>query len=476
MKTFRHVIVVILCLGTVSLAQTDRTKKPEPQKIPPLKLPSIQRAALSNGLGIMLVEHHELPVVQMQLVICSGSSLDPAGKSGLALLTAQMADEGTTKRDALKIADDLDFIGANLSVGSSDDATFASLLTIKEHLAAALDIYADVIQNASFPATEWDRIKKSHLAGLLAQKDQPATVASNVFAKITYGSDHPYGNPSQGTEASVGAITLDDLKSYYETHYKPNNGTLIVVGDVTMKEIRPLIEKHLGGWKKGTAPKPAFSKAPTVDATRIFLIDKPEAAQSEIRIGHVGTSRSTKDYFALTVLNTILGGQFSSRINMNLRESKGYTYGARSQFVMIKEAGPFVASSAVRTNVTDSSVIEFMSELRKIVAEDVTSQELEFAKNSLIRRQAQTFETPGQIAGQLMNLVLYDLPDSYFNNYVQEFETIAVADVRKAARAYIHPDKSNIVIVGDVAAIRGGLEQLGYGAAKILSPDGAMIQ
>ena len=259
MKTLQRVVVLILCLGAVSLAQTDRTKRPEPQKIPPLKLPSIQRAALSNGLTIMLVEHHELPVVQMQLVMRSGSSLDPAGKSGVALLTAQMADEGTARRDALKISDDLDFIGANLSIGSSDDATFASLLTIKEHLAAALDVYADVIQNASFPAAEWDRIKKSHLAGLLSQKDQPATVASNVFAKITFGGAHPYGNPSQGTEASVDAIALDDLKSFYQTHYRPNNGTLIVVGDVTMKEVKPLIEKQLGGWKRGTPPKGSFS-------------------------------------------------------------------------------------------------------------------------------------------------------------------------------------------------------------------------
>ena len=476
MTYLQRTIILILCVFAVSQAQIDRTKKPEPKKTPALKLPAIQHATLSNGLKIMLVEHHELPVVQMQLVLRSGSALDPAGKSGIALLTAQMADEGTTKRDALKIADDLDFIGANLSVGSSDDATFASLLTIKEHLAPALDIYADVIQNASFPEKEWDRLKKSHLASLLAQKDQPAPVASNVFAKVTYGANHPYGSPSQGTESSVTAITLDDLKSYYQAHYRPNNGTLIVVGDVTMKEITPKVERHLGGWKKGMAPKPAFPKAPTVEATRIFLVDKPEAAQSEIRIGHVGAPRGTKDYFALTVLNTILGGQFSSRINMNLRETKGYTYGARSSFVMIKEAGPFVASSAVRTNVTDSSVIEFMNELRKVVAEDVTEQELEFARNSLIRRQAQSFETPGQIAGQLMSLVLYDLPDTYFNTYVQEFERITVADVRRVARSYIHPEKSNIVIVGDVASIRSGLEKLGYGAAKVLSPEGAMIQ
>ncbi len=460
--------------GTV-VGQIDRTKKPSPAATPPLILPKIQRATLANGLSLMLVEHHELPVVQCQLVVKSGSSQDPSGKGGLANLAAQMMDEGTGKRSALQIADDLDFLGASLSVNASDDATFASLLTIKEHLTPALDVYADVVLNPSFPEEEWNRVKKSHLTTLMARKDQPAFVASNVFGILTYGGVHPYGQPSGGTEATVNAISIDDMKTFYGTFFKPNNATLIVVGDVTMKEARPMVEKHFGSWKNGEVPQVEFPSAPSIASTQIYLIDKPKAAQSEIRIGQVGVARKTDDYYALTVMNTILGGQFSSRINLNLRESKGYTYGARSSFSMQKGAGPFVASAAVKSAVTDSSVIEFMKELRGIRDADVTQKEFEFAVNSIVRRQPQGFETPAQIASQLMNLVLYDLPDDYFNTSVQNIQKVTVKDVRRVAEKYLNPKAMNIVIVGDVATIKEGLEKLGYGAAHMVSADGQMM-
>ena len=467
--------LTIFCLTATVSGQIDRTKKPAPKAVAPLTLPKIQRASLANGLSIMLVEHHELPVVQCQLVLKSGSTQDPKGKSGLANLTAQLMDEGTTKRSALQVADDLDFIGANLSVSAAQDAMFASLLTIKEHLTSALDVYADVVLNPSFPEEEWNRVKKTHLASLMARKDQPAFVASSVFDILTYGVEHPYGQPSGGTEATVNAISVDDLKSFYNTYFKPNNGTLIIVGDVTMKEMKPMVEKYFGSWTKGSVSQPKFPAAPTIASTQIYLVDKPQAAQSEIRIGQVGVARNTDDYYAITVMNTILGGQFSSRINLNLRESKGYTYGARSSFAMQKEAGPFVASAAVKTSVTDSSVIEFMKELRGIRDADVTQKEFEFAVNSIVRRQPQGFETPGQIAGQLMSLVLYDLPDDYFNTSIQNIEKVTVKDVRRVAQKYLDPKAMNIVIVGDVATIKDGLEKLGYGAVHGVSADGQMM-
>ena len=469
------VFLTIACLTASMSGQIDRTKKPKEKAAAPLTLSKIQHAALSNGLELMLVEHHELPVVQLQLVLKSGSTQDPAEKGGLASLTAQMMDEGTGKRSSLQIADDLDFIGANLSVNAGDDATFASLLTIKEHLATALEIYGDVVLNPSFPQQEWDRIKKSHLTNLIARKDQPASVASNVFGILTYGASHPYGQPSGGTETSVNAIALDDLKNFYKEYFRPNNGALIIVGDVTMEEIKPMIEKYFGSWMKGTVSQGAFPAAQKIPSTQIYLVDKPQAAQSEIRIGQVGVARNTPDYFAITVMNTILGGQFSSRINMNLRETKGYTYGARSSFSMQKEAGPFIASSAVKSSVTDSSIIEFMKELRRMKDEDVTQQELEFAVNSIVRRQPQGFETPGQIAGQLMTLVLYNLPDTYFNTSIQNIEKITVKDVRRVAEKYLSPKAMNIVIVGDIATIKDGLEKLGYGPVHAVSADGQMM-
>ncbi|MDH4069457.1 MAG: insulinase family protein [Ignavibacteria bacterium] len=471
----KPILIAILFIVTVSgsmRGQLDRTVRPEPGPTPPLTLPEIQRSSLDNGLAIMLVEHHELPVVEVSMVIMSGSAHDPPGMAGLADLTTSMMDEGTGKRDALQIADDLEFLGASVSVSSGLDASTASLVTLKEHLGPAMEIYADVLLDPSFPETEWERVRKSHLTSLLQQKDRPGTVAGKVFNLITFGPEHPYGRPSDGTEESVESITIADMRRFYSEHFRPNNATVIVVGDVTMPEVREVLETYFRGWKAGSRIETRTPAPAPVASTRIYLIDKPEAAQSEIRIGHVGVNRGTADYFALTVMNTILGGQFSSRINMNLRETKGYTYGARTGFSMRKEAGPFTASAAVKSAVTDSSVIEFMSELNRMINEDVTEDELQFAKNSLIRREPRNFETPGQIAGQLESLVLYGLPDDYFATYVQNFQKVSIADVRRVAERYLHPAEMNIVIVGDVAEVRDGLGSLGYGDVVMLDADG----
>ncbi len=466
----------LLVLGvSLMYGQLDRSKKPEPQPTPKITIPAIQHAALANGLKIMLVEQHELPIVQLQLVFQTGAANEPASKAGVANLTAQMVREGTGKRSSLQIADDLEFLGANLNVSSSSDATFASLQSTKEQLAKALDVYADVLRNPSFPENEWTRVKKTHLTGLMQQKDQPVVVANNVYTMLLYGAAHPYGRATEGSEASVNAISLDDLKSFYKSNYIPNNATLIVVGDASIKEIVPMIEKYFADWKSAAIMPPAFTPAPKIDSTRIYLVDKPQAAQSEIRIGHVGVARNNEDYFPLLVMNAILGGQFTSRINLNLREAKGYTYGARSGFAMRKEAGPFTAQAGVKSGVTDSSVVEFMKELRSICDADVTQKELDFAKNSLVRGMPQGFETPAQISMQLMNLVLYGLPDSYFDTIVQNLEKVTIADVRRVSQKYIHPASMDVVIVGDIQLVKPGLEKLGYGPAIVLDADGKKI-
>jgi predicted Zn-dependent peptidase len=271
-------------------------------------------------------------------------------------------------------------------------------------------------------------------------------------------------------------MTTSDMKEFYSAHYRPNNATMIVVGDITLAEAKKALEAHLGSWKSGDRAKRSMSSPPAIASTGLFLVDKPEAAQSEIRIGHSGVARNNPDYFALTVMNTILGGQFTSRINMNLRENKGYTYGARSGFPMYINGGSFVASGAVKSAVTDSSVIEFMKELRLIRDADVTAEELDFAKKSLILREPRNFETPGQVAGQLQNLVLYNLPDDYFATYVQNFEKVTLADVRRVAEKYIHPSAMNIVVVGDVAKVRDGLGRLGYGEPRLIGADGRLVQ
>jgi len=474
---FLFLSILTLCImNDVMIGQVDRTKPPAAGPVPSLKLPEIQRASLGNGLTIILVEDHELPAVQMNLVIMAGSSDDPTGKTGLANLTAQMLDEGTGKRDALTVADDIEYLGARFSVNSGMDGTFATLLTLKEHLDPSLELFADVLVNPSFPEMEWTRIKTTHLTTLLQQKDQPGTVATKVFNRLTFGEAHPYGRPADGTEETVNSITTADMKDFYGSYYRPNNATMIVVGDITLAEAEKALGTHLGGWKPADRKKKTMSAPAAIASTGIFLADKPEAAQSELRIGHSGVPRNNPDYFALTVMNTILGGQFTSRINMNLRENKGYTYGARSGFSMWIDGGSFVASGAVKSAVTDSSVIEFMKELNLIREAGVTAEELDFAKKSLILREPRNFETPGQVAGQLQALVLYSLPDDYFATYVQNFEKVTVEDVKRVAEKYIRPTAMNIVVVGDVAKIKDGLGQLGYGDVRLVASDGQTIQ
>jgi len=396
-------------------------------------------------------------------------------KPGLASLTADMLDEGTTHRTALQIAEELSFIGARFSTGAGWDAAGVNLTTLTKHLDQALEILADVVLHPSFPENELERLRKDRLTSLMQQKDQPTVVASNVFAKVLYGEHHPYGQPTLGTEASLQGITRQDLESFYRTYFHPNNAALIVVGDVKPEDLTARLEKVLGGWTKGEFPPPGVPTPPKRGGTQIFLVDKPKAAQSEIRVGLVGVPRPHPDYFPLLVMNTVLGGQFSSRLNLNLREAKGYTYGARSFFDFRKGPGPFVASAGVKTAVTDSSVIEFMNEIRRIRDEALTPQELEFAKATLIRRLPAQFETPAQIAGQLAALVLYDLPDDYFDTYVQRVNAVSVADVQRVAKQYLDPEHLAIVIVGDVATIREGLAKLGYGVPVLLDAEGRPV-
>jgi len=475
MKPLLTLFLYISLLGTIAMAQVDRSTKPKPGATPAFTLPKPQHATLKNGLRVMLIEQHELPIVNMQLVFQSGSANDPLDKPGLASVMFDMMDEGTTNRDALQIAEDIAFLGASMGFTSSIDGSYASLQTLKEKLDDALTIYADVLLNPSFPAKEFDRIQKTRLAGLMQENDQPAIVATKVFNTVVFGTKHPYGLSSNGTTLSIRSLTIDDLRTFYKDHVRPNNATLIVAGDVTLKELLPFLERHIGGWTSGDIPSVQFPGTATQPKRGVFLVDKPQAPQSQFRIGHVGTRRSNNDYFALEVMNTILGGQFTSRINYNLRERRGYTYGARSGFSYRKTDGPFVASAGVKSSVTDSSVIETLYEIDRIRNEAVTTEELEMAKTSMILRYPSGFETPSQLTNQLANVVLYGLGDNYFNTYIGNINKVSVADVQRVAKKYLNPDQISIVIVGDVSSICGPLEKLGFGSATILNAEGQPV-
>jgi predicted Zn-dependent peptidase len=422
----------------------------------------------------MIVEQHELPLADFVLLVGSGSTADPSNKTGVANLTAAMLREGTTTRKSLEIADQIAFLGINLSPSSSWESSTLSLHTPTAQLDSGLALFADVALHPSFPANEFDRIRKSRLTDLIRLRDQGPAIANLAFPAIIYGSGHPYGAATLGTETSVKSLSVGDLQNYYQTNFKPNNSTLVIVGDVNPDQIERKINALFGGWQRGDVPQLAYADPPKAGTTTIYLIDKPGAAQSSFRIGAVGVPRSTKDYFALSVMNTILGGSFSSRLNQNLRETRGYTYGANSRFDMRRAAGPFSASAEIVAAKSDSALLEFMKELNGI-RQTVPASELSRAKRFLQLQLPGNFETTQDIAFQLVPVALYGLPLDYYNNYVQNIEGITEADVARVAQQYINPSSLVVVIVGDRKSIEPGLKAAGVAPIVIRDMNGQPI-
>jgi len=470
-------MVSLLALQSVATAQGtfDRSKAPELGPPPKVSLPPIVTRQLPNGLKLMIVEQHELPLADFVLLVGSGSTADPANKPGIANLLSAMLREGTTTRKSLEIADQIAFLGIRLFPASSWESSTLSLHTPTAQLDSALALFADVALHPSFPANEFERVRKTQLTELLQLRDQGAAIASIAFPAIIYGSAHPYGAPAQGTEASVKALTTGDLQSYYEANFRPNNATLIVVGDVTPAQVEQKINALFGSWQPADIHQLNYSEPPKSGTTTIFLIDKPGAAQSSFRIGAVGVPRSTRDYFALTVMNTILGGSFTSRLNQNLRETRGFTYGAGSRFDMRRAAGPFLASAEIVTAKSDSALLEFMKELNGI-RQPVPPAELSRAKRYLQLQLPGNFETTQQIAAALVPVALYGLPLDYFNNYVQNIEGVTQADVARVAQQYINPGSLAVVIVGDRKTIEQGLKSANVGPILIRDITGQPIQ
>lgn len=468
--------VASLAVASILPAQgVDRTKPPELGPPPRVSLPPIVTRELPNGLRLMIVEQHELPVADFVLVVGSGGTADPAGKAGVADLTAQMMREGTATRTSLDIADQASFLGISLFPRASWESTTLSLHTPTAQLDSALALFADVALHPSFPGNEFDRIRKNRLTELLQLRDEGPAIASNAFPAIVYGTSHPYGAPLIGTEASVSRVTTADLQAYYQANFRPNNATLIIVGDVNPTQIEQKISSLFGAWQRGEVAQLNYGEPPKPAVTTIFLIDKPGAAQSSFRIGAVGVPRSTNDYFAITVMNTILGGSFTSRLNQNLRETKGYTYGAGSRFDMRKGAGPFTASAEIVSARSDSALIEFMKELNNI-RQTVPVEELSRAKRYLQLQLPGDFETTRQIAAALTPVALYRLPLDYYNTYVQNIEAVTQADVARVAQQYINPAALAIVIVGDRKTIEQALKSTNVGPIAIRDISGQLIQ
>ena len=458
---------------TVSAQQApDRSHPPQPGPAPALRLPAIQKRQLSNALPVWMVELHEVPVGQVNLIVFSGTADDPPGKFGVASLTAAMLDEGAGSRSALQIADAVDFLGADLGAGSGIDASAVRLHVPVARLADALPIMADVGLRPTFPGEELERLRKQRLTSLLQARDDPSTMASLAFSRVLYGPSHRYGTATAGTAETIKSFTAADLRAFYDGAFRPTNAALLVVGDVAPDKTMPLLESSFGGWKPHAAAAAASKLPPVQEPARreVYLVDKPGAAQSQIRIGWIGVPRSTPDYFPIQVLNTILGGSFSSRLNMNLREKHGYAYGAGSGFDMRASAGPFSASAGVQTDKTAEALKEFFNELNAIL-QPVPAEELARAKNYVALRFPESFETTGDISRRLEDMLIYHLPEDYFANYVQNIQAVTAADVQRVAQKYIQPNRFIVVVAGDLKTIEPSVRALNLGAVKVLTID-----
>lgn len=467
----RSVVLLLLAAGIApgAQAQVNRETPPVPGPPPALQLPPIQRFTLSNGLPVVLMEKHQVPLLQLTMLVRAGAVDDPAGKHGLAAMTLDMMDEGAGSLDALALADAVDFLGASLSTRASLHTSTVELFTPLSKLPEALPLFADVVLRPAFAETELRRLRLQRLTERVQAHDDPNTIAATLFNRALYGTEHPYGAPAGDVvETSLRSFTPEDLRRFHETYFHPNNATLIVVGDVTPDAIRPQLEAAFGAWQPGDVRSKPVAPPRQVPARTIYLVDKPGAAQSVIRIGRIGAARDTEDYYKLVVLNTVLGGSFNSRLNQNLREDKGYSYGAGSTFSFRPVPGPFLASAAVQTDVTAPALTEFMKELRGIL-ETIPDDELTRAKNYVALQFPRTFQTVEDIADHLAELVAYGLPDDYFNRYQERILAVTPAEVREAARRYLDPERVAIVVVGDRAIIEEPVRALGLGPVEVLS-------
>jgi zinc protease len=440
----------------------------------PLQVATPASAVLPNGLTLVLSERRGLPIVAASLVFKTGSEANPADRPGLANFVAAMLDEGTASRSALQIADEVARLGASLTTGSSTDATTVSGRSLSKNFAATLDLMADIALRPSFPADEVERQRAQRLGQLVQQRDNPAQVAGQVLAAALYGPRHPYGYTELGTDASNKAMTRDEMLAFWTQHFVPNNAALIVAGDISMDELRGRAEKAFGSWPRGTPPRPSLA-APDTTRARLVIVDKPGTPQTQLRVASIGAARSSPDYRPLQVMNNALGGLFSGRINMNLRERRGYSYGAYTQFLFRRNPGPFVVAGGIRTDATAPAVTEIFNEINGMIAGPMSADELQKAREALANSLPGAFETSVNTVNSFSNIFIYDLGLDYYTRYTQEVRAVTAEQAFDVARKYLVPDRLVVIAVGDRTVIEPELRKLNLGAVEIRDAEGKPV-
>jgi zinc protease len=453
----------------------DRSKEPALGKPESLNLPPMQKATLSNGLKVVLAERHAAPVVNLSMMVDAGYASDSQDLPGLAGLSLRMLEEGTPTRGALKISEEFESLGANFSSYSNLDGAFVQLNALKATLPKALDVYADVLLHPAYAQNELDRLKKDQLAAIQREKSNPQSMALRVMPALIYGKGHAYALPltGSGTEAAVARIGRGDLVKYHQTWFKPNNATLLVVGDTTLAEITPLLEKAFGGWKAGDVPKKNVAQVAPPDKPVVYLMDKPGALQSVIYGVQLAPPRNAPDAVQLQVVNNIFGGVFSSRINMNLREDKHWSYGVRSSLPAAVGQRLYISSSPVQTDKTRESLQELVKEYGGIAgARPITADELVNAQTNETLNLPGSFETAGQLAGAYSAIVQYKLPENYYNTFTQTVLSMTPEQANALAARTIVPGRLTWMVVGDLSKVEAGVRGLNLGEVRKIDADG----
>ncbi len=459
----------------------DRSALPKFGVAPNLDLPDVNRATLSNGLEIRLAERHETPIVQMAMVFDAGYAADPEAMPGLASMTLSMLDEGTETRDALEISADLNALGATLSAGSSLDASLVSMSAISSLLGESLDIYADVIKNPAFPEHEFERLQEQRLADIAQEKSNPSSLAMRTIGPLLYGDDHAYGIPltGSGTVEAVETMTVQDMQRFAGRWIRPDNATLVIVGDTSMAEIKPMLEEHFSDWQAPEQPAPSkdFPQVTPTDQARIFLIDRPGAEQTTLIAGNIAPPKSSPVQTGMDIVNAILGGMFNSRLNLNLREDKHWSYGAGSVLLDARAQQPYFAYTAVQADKTAPAMQEILSEMRGIQGEHPpTTAELAMAQANLVRSLPGENETSAQLAGTLAESVIFNLPDDYYEEYIERVQTLVPEALEAAADKMLAPNVMTWVVVGDLDEIEASIRALDWGEVTVLAEGAEQLE
>jgi zinc protease len=453
----------------MNVAAPDRTRAPEPAPVKPYDFPLISEMRLDgpDTPRLLFARHGDLPLVTAELVMEGGAAAEPAALAGVAQLTAEALETGTRENDVDQLAWELESLGVELATGVSWDAASVGVTVHADRLEPALALLAEIVRQPAFPEQQVERLRDERLADILQRRKEPRALASDAANRFVFRDDVPYGRPLVGLESTVAGLSSHELRAFHADHYRGGSASLIVTGAIEPERAWAVAARHFGDWRGEPAREPGFEVAPRTDATTVFIVDRPGSVQSEIRLGQQGVARHHPDYYPLMVMNTILGGAFTSRLNMNLRERHGFTYGARSGFALRRRPGPFMVDVAVATDVTGRAIEEALREIDGLRTDGPTDTELNNARDYLRGVLPLRLQTTAALAGRIAEIVVFDLAVDYFQDYRSAIAAVTSEDVHRVARDVINPEQMAVVIVGDAAEIEGPLRDLGLGPVEV---------